>query len=102
MSSKDNYASRVTKCFELLSELLTKYPKSIDEVEEELAINLEFYKDLSSYVPQEKGTYVKEIYSSNEGLVALELVISDEDKNSLYQKLVTLDNNSPLALNLED
>lgn len=54
MSKESNYTDRVTKCFDLLGELLTTYPRSIDEVEEELVMNLEYYKDLSTYVPQEK------------------------------------------------
>lgn len=54
MTKGDNYASRVAKCFDLLDELLTKYPRSIDEVEEELVMNLEYYRDLASYIPQDK------------------------------------------------
>lgn len=52
MSKEDSYTSRVTRCFELLQELLTIYPKSIDEVEEDLVGNLEYYKDLATYVPK--------------------------------------------------
>jgi len=39
LSNEDSYTSRVTKCFELLGKLLTKYPRSIDEVSS-LALNL--------------------------------------------------------------
>lgn len=102
MSNEDSYTSRVTKCFDLLSGLLTKYPRSIDEVEEDLVRNLEFYQDLASYVPQEKDTYIKEIHNSRSEVIALELVINDKDKETFYQKLLTLDNYFPLALDLED
>lgn len=54
MSKKDIYTSRVTRCFEILEELFSNYPSSIDEIEEDLASSLEYYKDLSTYVPEQK------------------------------------------------
>lgn len=99
MSKEDSYISRVTKCFELLGELLTKYPRSIDEVEEELVMNLEFYKDLASYVPEEiesKPIMCKILPTKLRPSIVMiggrgnEYYFDDEDEVS------------PLALDLED
>lgn len=79
MSREDSCATRVTKCFELLGELLTRYPRSIDEVEENLVMNLEFYRDLAKYIPQEKV-----------------------ETKSIKCKILSTEVRSPLVLDLED
>lgn len=94
MSKEDNYTNRVTKCFNLLSELLTKYPRSIDEVEEELLMNLEFYKDLANYVLEEKieskPIMCKILPTKLRPPIVMDYYFDDEDEVS------------PLALDLED
>lgn len=54
MTNKEIYQSRVDNCFKILEELFTNYPSSIDEIEEDLVSALEYYKDLSTYVPEKK------------------------------------------------
>lgn len=100
MSNEDSYTSRVTKCFELLGELLTKYPRSIDEVEENLVKDLEYYKDLASYVPQEKLEVKSIICKVSPPVVRHPIVMIGGRGNEYY--FDNEDEVSPLALNLED